>query len=137
MPPPTETLRKKKPLEEIKNLLPQRLGKETIVKESGEALPTEFTSAKLPDPTVTPRPKEKKSESSEPYPQKQKKKERTPEYEKLDESTEGTGSSEGGMESEDKAALTTPPAEKRKSINTWSLGKKGPPPVYKIPLTPK
>ena len=66
MPPPTETPRKEKPLEEIKTPLPQRPNKETIAEGSGEVLPAKFTSAKLPDPAVTSAPKEKKSESSEP-----------------------------------------------------------------------
>ena len=96
--PPTETPRKEKPLEEIKTLLPQRPGKETIAEGSGEVPPTKFIAAKLPDPTVIPTAKEKKSESSEPSPQKQKKKEPTLDYEELDESTEGMGSFEGGTE---------------------------------------
>ena len=137
MPPLIETLRKEKPLEEIKTPRPQRLGKETIAEGSGEVPPIGFTAAKLLDPAVIPALKKKKSESSEPSPWKQKKKEHTPEYEELDESMEGTGSSEGGMESEDEKVLATPPAEKKRSMNTRSSGKKEPLPVYKTPLASK
>ena len=137
MPLPSKTPRKEKPLEEIKTPLPQWLGKETIAEGSGEVLLAKFTTTKLPDLEVTPALKEKKSESSEPSPRKQKKKEQIPDYEELDESTEGMGSSEGGTKSEDEEALASPPAKKRRSMNTQSSGKKGPPPVYKTPLAPK
>ena len=98
--------------------------------------PIEFIAAKLLDPAVTPVPKEKKNESLGPSPRKQKK-EPTSEYEKLDEWTEGMGSSKGGTESEDEEALATPPAEKRRSMNTRSSSKKEPPLVYKTLLAPK
>ena len=137
LPPQKETPRKEKLLEEVKTPLPQRLGKEAIGEVSGEVPPTEFQVAKpLTVLVVTLETKAKKMESPAPSPQKLKKNVPTLEYEELGDSTEETGSSDGGTKSEEEAKLATPLAEKRKSVNTRSSGKK-PLPVYKTPLAPK
>ena len=137
MPPPMETPRKEKPLEEIKTPLSQRPGKEAVLEESDEVPPAEFMTAKPAEALVIiPVPKVKKNESSEPSPQKQKKKEQTPEIEELEDSMEETSSSNEGTES-DGAQLASPPAEKKRSMNTRSSDKKKPPPSDKTPVAPK
>ena len=71
MPPPIETPRKEKPLEEIKTPLPQRPGKEVVMEESNEVSRAKFMTAKLAEALViTPMPKVKKSENFEPSPRK-------------------------------------------------------------------
>ena len=107
------------------------------MEESGKVSPAEFRTAKPTEVlVVTPAPNVKKSGSSEPSLRKQKKKERTLEIEELEDSTEETSNSNEGTKSEE-AELASPPVEKKRSMNTRSLGKKEPPTVYKTPLAPK
>ena len=71
--------------------------------------------------------------------EKKKKKKREPSTkpEEEEESTTTTGTSKGGTELEDEEVLAIFPAEKRRSMNTWSSRKKEPPIDYKTPLAPK
>ena len=139
MPPPKDTSRKEKPLEEIKTPLPQCPGKKEVVETSQVVPPTEVLAA-TPS-SVDGKKAGKDSASSEPSSQRQdskkkKKKEPTLEEELEEESTaEDTGSSKEDAESKEEPS--TPPPEPKAKIRIHSIDKKKPPPVYKSSVAPK
>ena len=140
VPPQKETPHKEKPLEEVKTPLPQRPSKGTVEEGSGEVPPPEFPVPKSQlVPEVTLETKVGKTKSPMPSPWKlslRKQKEPTPEYEELGDTTEETGSSEGGAESEEEEP-STPKPEQQKGVGTRSLSKKKPPPIYRSPYASK
>ena len=138
MPPPKDTLRKEKPLEEIKTPLPQRLGKEKVA-ETSHVVPPAKVLATTPS-SVERKKVGKDSASSEPSSRmqdsKKKKKEPTLELELEEESTaEDTGSSKEDAESEEEPSTLL--SEPKARMGTCSTDKKKPPPVYKSSVTPK
>ena len=80
-----------------------------------------------------------KTKNPTPSPQKsslRKQKEPTHEYEELGDTTEDTGSTEGGAEMEEEEPSTSK-SEQLKGRETRSSGRKKPGLVYKSPFTPK
>ena len=58
------------------------------------------------------------------------------EYEELGDTTEETGSSEGGTEMEEEEPLIPKPKQ-QKGVGTRSSGRRKPAPVYRSPFAPK
>ena len=127
---------KKKPLEEVKIPLPQRLGKELVVE-----------SAKIEVPAATAKTKtwkESKTHKTSSKPSLRKislqktKKEPTPKLEseeEEDESLEETRSFGGDPESEEEAEPATPPPKEKKRMETWASDKKKPTSKFKTPIS--
>ena len=80
---------------------------------------------------------ESRAASSKPSSQKSgKKKEKLPTLE-LEDEEESTAEDSPESEEEDESSTPPPNLKPKRSVNTWSTGKKQPPPIYKSPYASK